>query len=57
MKRPLELPLHNHVRLKEMLEGEKDVSIPRNTWRLKEWSKNEQVGFDILSKASNEYYR
>ena len=57
MKRPLELPLHNHARLKEVLEGEKDVKIDRNAWRRKEWSVSEHAGFDILSNASNEYYR
>ena len=57
MKRPLELPLHNHARLKELLRGEEDIKVGRNVWRHKEWSVNEQIGFEYLTRASDEYYR
>ena len=57
MTRPLELPLQNSTAAKEVLEAEKGAGIGRNAWKHKEWSESERIGFEGMSRASDEYYR
>ena len=57
LKRTMQLPLHNHKRLVEVLKGEEHADINRNAWKRKEWMVGEDYGWDMWELASLAYFR
>jgi hypothetical protein len=57
LKRPLVLPVHNHERMREVLEAEKAVDINRNEWKRSHWRLGEDLGWDLWGQNSLHYFR
>lgn len=57
MKRPLDLPLEDYERSREMLDAEEEVDVDRNAWKRDAWQAGEEFGWDNWGAASQTYFR
>ena len=58
LKQAMDLPLHNHGEMLEMLQREEQNStMDRNTWKHSTWQKSEEEGRKHWAEASNQYFK